>query len=154
MEIDAKEKTALGSSVGADEGQSNQKSTLESIPVSDEKINETDEKSKLSMRERALLRQKMMAPEYLPTITLQTLFDMAYQSKPPVIEGLLYTGTYLFAGAPKVGKSFLVAQIAYHVSTGQDLWEDKVNPGTVFEPFPKKRTQNRIKRPNKNAEIG
>ena len=33
MEIDAKEKTALGSSVGADEGQSNQKSTLESIPV-------------------------------------------------------------------------------------------------------------------------
>ena len=101
MEIDAKEKTALGSSVGADEGQSNQNSTVESIPVSDEKINETDEKSKLSMRERARLRQKMMAPEYLPTVTLQTLFDTAYQSKPPVIEGLLYTGTYLFAGAPR-----------------------------------------------------
>ena len=132
MEIDAKEKTAQGSSVGADEGQSNQKSTLESIPVLDEKINETDEKSKPSMRERARLRQKMMAPEYLPTVTLQTLFDTAYQSKPPVIEGLLYTGTYLFAGAPKVGKSFLVAQIAYHVSTGQDLWEYKVNPGTVL----------------------
>ena len=132
MEIDAKEKTAQDSSVGADEGQSNQKSTLESIPVLDEKINETDEKSKLSMRERARLRQKMMAPEYLPTVTLQTLFDTAYQSKPPVIEGLLYTGTYLFAGAPKVGKSFLVAQIAYHVSTGQDLWEYKVNPGTVL----------------------
>ena len=32
MEIDAKEKTALGSSVGADEGQSNQNSTLESEP--------------------------------------------------------------------------------------------------------------------------
>ena len=31
MEIDAKEKTAQGSSVGADEGQSNQKSTLESV---------------------------------------------------------------------------------------------------------------------------
>lgn len=63
MEIDAKEKTTLGSSVGADEGQSNQNSTLESIPVSDEKINESDGKSKLSMRERARLRQKMMAPE-------------------------------------------------------------------------------------------
>ncbi len=49
MEIDAKEKTAQDSSVGADEGQSNQKSTLESIPVLDEKINETDEKSKPSM---------------------------------------------------------------------------------------------------------
>ena len=104
MEIDAKEKTALGSSVGADEGQSNQKSTLESIPVSDEKINETDEKSKLSMRERALLRQKMMAPEYLPTITLQTLFDMAYQSKPPVIEGLLYTGTWAVQTVPLYSK--------------------------------------------------
>ena len=43
MEIDAKEKTAPGSSVGADEGQSNQTFTVESIPVSDEKINETDE---------------------------------------------------------------------------------------------------------------
>ena len=31
MEIDAKEKTALGSSVGADEGQSNQNSTLEPV---------------------------------------------------------------------------------------------------------------------------
>ena len=37
MEIDAKEKTAQGSSVGADEGQSNLNSTVESIPVSDEK---------------------------------------------------------------------------------------------------------------------
>lgn len=31
-----------------------------------------------------------------------------------------------------MGKSFLVAQIAYHVSTGQDLWEYKVNLGTVL----------------------
>ena len=30
------------------------------------------------------------------------------------------------------------------------LWSDKVG----FEPFPQKRTQNRIKKPNKNAEIG
>ena len=37
-------------------------------------------------------------------------------NNPPLIDGLLYTGIYLFAGAPKLGKSFLMAQIAYHIS--------------------------------------
>ncbi len=50
----------------------------------------------------------------------------------PVIENLLYTGAYILAGAPKIGKSFLVAQIAHHVSTGQDLWGYKVHQGTVL----------------------
>lgn len=31
-----------------------------------------------------------------------------------------------------MGKSFLVAQLAYHVSTGQKLWEYDVRPGTVL----------------------
>ena len=48
------------------------------------------------------------------------------------MEGLLYAGAYILAGAPKIGKSFLVAQIAYHVSTGQDLWGYKVHQGTVL----------------------
>ena len=34
-------------------------------------------------------------------------------NNPPLIDGLLYTGIYLFAGAPKLGKSFLMAQIDY-----------------------------------------
>ena len=34
---------------------------------------------------------------------------------------IFHSGAYLLAGAPKIGKSFLVAQIAYHVSTGQEL---------------------------------
>ena len=40
---------------------------------------------------------------------------------PPIIDGFLYPGVYLFVGAPKVGKSFLMAQLAYHVSTGTAL---------------------------------
>ena len=40
------------------------------------------------------------------------------QSKPPLIDGMLYPGTYIFAGAPKLGKSFFMAQLAYHISTG------------------------------------
>ena len=46
------------------------------------------------------------------------LFQTPYKSRPPVVEGLLYADAYIFAGVSKNGKSFLVAQIAYHVSTG------------------------------------
>lgn len=60
------------------------------------------------------------------------LFQTTYKSRPPVVEGLLYAGAYILAGAPKIGKSFLVAQIAHHVSTGQDLWGYKVHQGTVL----------------------
>ena len=49
-----------------------------------------------------------------------------------IIDGLLCAGTYLFVGAPKVGKSFLMAQFAYHVSTGCRLWDYAVNKGTVL----------------------
>ena len=44
----------------------------------------------------------------------------------------IYPGTYLFAGAPKVGKSFLMAQLAYHVSMGLPLWGYPVHKGTVL----------------------
>ena len=43
-----------------------------------------------------------------------------------------YTGAYILAGAPKIGKSFLVAQIAHHVSIGQELWGYKTHQGTVL----------------------
>ena len=76
--------------------------------------------------------QRLTDPRYLHTITLTELFQTSYTSRPPIIEGLLYAGAYILAGAPKIGKSFMVAQIAYHVSTGQDLWEYKVHQGTVL----------------------
>ena len=38
---------------------------------------------------------------------------------------------YLFVGAPKIGKSFAMLQIAHHVSNGLDLWDKKVNQGKV-----------------------
>ena len=49
-----------------------------------------------------------------------------------LIDGILYPGTYLFVGAPKVGKSFMMAQLAYHVSTGKSLWESEVRQGKVL----------------------
>ncbi|MEE0732071.1 MAG: helicase RepA family protein [Acutalibacteraceae bacterium] len=69
---------------------------------------------------------------YLHTVSMTELFDSAYQSKPPIIDGLLYRGTYLFAGSPKIGKSFLMAQLAYHVSTGINLWGFDVRQGKVL----------------------
>ena len=76
--------------------------------------------------------QRINDPAYLPTVSMNELYENVYQSRPPVIDGLLYPGTYLFAGAPKVGKSFLMAQLAYHVSMGLPLWGYAVHQGTVL----------------------
>ena len=126
---DEKEKTVLNPSVGADGGQP--------IPCTDTSITDhpqdcNDEFSPEHIEK--LLREMKQAndPANLPTVTMRELYETVYQSRPPVIDGLLCSGTYLFAGAPKVGKSFLVAQLAYHVSTGQKLWEYDVRPGTVL----------------------
>ena len=59
---------------------------------------------------------KMLDPSYLPTISMSELYENVYEKKPPIIDGLLYPGTYLFVGAPKVGKSFFMLQLAYHLS--------------------------------------
>ena len=76
--------------------------------------------------------QRIYDPAYLPTVSMQDLYETVYPSRPPVIDGLLYAGTYLFVGAPKVGKSFLMAQIGYHVSTGLELWGYPVHQGAVL----------------------
>lgn len=81
------------------------------------------------------LRRKRIGnnPNYLHTVSLNELYDTVYESRFPVVENLLYTGAYILAGAPKIGKSFLVAQIAHHVSNGQALWGYEVkNPGAVL----------------------
>ena len=75
---------------------------------------------------------RMLDPSFLATISMQELYERIFQRKPPIIDGLLFAGTYLFVGAPKVGKSFFMAQLAYHVSTGTPLWEYPVRQGTVL----------------------
>ena len=104
-----KEKTVCNPLVGASGRQSIQ-STEVSIPHPDAKCN------------RKILETKSMAE----------IYDTVYLGKPPLIDGLLYPGTYLFAGAPKLGKSFLMAQIAYHISVGLDMWGFPVRQGTVL----------------------
>lgn len=127
----AKEKTALATSVGADERQSVQ-NTIDIIPTSDTEINPQIENSQENLEEMYRKMQRLTDPHYLHTITMTELYQTAYQSRPPIIDGLLYAGAYILAGAPKIGKSFLVAQIAYHVSIGRKLWDFEVHQGTVL----------------------
>ena len=116
--------TAVDASVGADDGRSLNICTGNSISEDDAEIKSFEE------LQRELLR--MADPSYLKTVSMTELFDNVYQSRPPVIDGLLYRGMYLFVGAPKMGKSFLMGQIAYHVSTGTPLWGFPVRQGTVL----------------------
>ena len=118
------EKTTPNVSVGADTEQSSQKCTENIITTENENI-KGFEKIKRKMLRRA-------DPSYLNTVSMTELYDTVYKSKPPLIDGLLYPGTYIFAGAPKLGKSFLMAQLAYHVSTGTPLWNYTTRKGTAL----------------------
>ncbi|WP_407721358.1 AAA family ATPase [Ruminococcus sp. JE7B6] len=69
---------------------------------------------------------------YLHTVSMTELYDTVYENRPPIVDSLLYNGLYLFVGSPKIGKSFLMAQLAYHISTGTPIWNYKVNKGTVL----------------------
>lgn len=128
MTDEKKKMTAQDSSVGADDGQSISQISKTTIPDPKGKSNSPEE----DLEELYRKMRRMSDPAYLHTVTLDELMDNVFEAKSPVIENLLYTGAYILAGAPKIGKSFLVAQIAHHVSTGQDLWGYKVHQGTVL----------------------
>lgn len=114
--------------VGADGGQSLSK-------ISEQSIAEEQAEHKPQERDfREILRQidRVNDPAYLPSLSMNELYEKVYPGKPPVVKGLLYPGVYLFVGAPKVGKSFLMAQLAYHVSMGLPLWGYEVRRGAVL----------------------
>lgn len=102
------------------------------ITTNHDKINQPEEFSEENFLEMQRRLDRISNPAYLHTMTLNELYETTYSCRPPIIGGLLYPGTYLLAGAPKVGKSFLVAQLAFHISTGQPLWGFPVQKSTVL----------------------
>ena len=58
----------------------------------------------------------------LETINAEDLQNRTYEPTPFLVDELIPDGLNILAGAPKIGKSFLVAQLAYHVSAGSRLW--------------------------------
>ena len=133
--LQEKEMTTLNPSVAADGEQSltnHNNSITDDIPdVNEDSVNlENDEQYDFEAEQQEMW--KTMDPNYLKTVSMSELYDTVYPSRPPVIDGLLYPGTYILAGAPKLGKSFLMAQLAYHVSAGLPLWGYNVHMGSVL----------------------
>ncbi|MEG1883171.1 MAG: helicase RepA family protein [Clostridia bacterium] len=119
--------TALIPSVGADGGQPISININQSIADTAAEINEN-----FGFEEVARQMRQYNSPGYMRTFSMNDLYENVYDSRPPIVDGLLYSGTYLFAGAPKVGKSFFMAQLAYHVSMGSKLWDYEVKKGVVL----------------------
>ena len=129
---ETKEKTAQIPFAPTNGGQSSHMYN-NSIPISEEKINDNfDPSPEEDVDEMLRKLQRMTDPRYLHTVSMTELYQTSYKSRPPIIDGLLYAGAYLLAGAPKIGKSFLVAQLAYHIGTGAPLWGFEVHQGTVL----------------------
>ena len=76
--------------VGADGGQSLSQKPNQSIAegVTEHKPPERDLEE--------ILRQisRVNDPAYLPTVSMNDLYEQVYPGRPPVVDGLLYAGTY------------------------------------------------------------
>ena len=115
--------TASVSSVGADGKQPIMKNHTEII------ANETA-KNNLQATNNCKSPEKSGCS--LQTVSMTELYDTLYPPRTPVVDGFLHGGTYLFVGAPKVGKSFFMGQLAYHIAMGIPLWDYSVRKGTVL----------------------
>ena len=115
--------TASVSSVGADGKQPNIKNNTEII------ANET---TQINLQATNNCKSPEKSGCSLQTVSMTELYDTLYPPRTPVVDGFLYGGTYLFVGAPKVGKSFFMGQLAYHIAMGIPLWDYPVRKGTVL----------------------
>ena len=113
--------TAPVLSVGADREQPNTKNHKEII------ANETAQ-----INLQAAQNPEKSRSGGLQIVSMTELYDTVYPPRTPVVDGFLYGGTYLFVGATKVGKSFFMGQLAYHVAMGLPLWDYPVRKGTVL----------------------
>ena len=99
-------------------------------------MDNTKENTESAMQEREpedfreILKKMRIDPS--STLGLDDLMETVYEKPPALIDGFLLNGIYILAGAPKTGKTFLMEQIAYHVSIGKPLWDMAVRQGTVL----------------------
>lgn len=119
MSLEAKEKAVPNTVVGATKEQQISKNVTQII-AEDSNVNNT----------KPAETSAMMGG--LEVLSMTELYDSSFEPRVPVVDGLLNSGTYIFAGAPKVGKSFFMAQLAYHVAMGVPLWDYPVRQGSVL----------------------
>ena len=68
----------------------------------------------------------------LETINAEDLQNRTYEPTPFLVDELIPEGLHILAGAPKIGKSFLVLQMAYQVSMGAPFLGFSSRQGTVL----------------------
>ena len=129
---DKKEMTTLNASVGADAGQSSKSFDEHIITHSTAKFNDEFSDYEENSANIDQIIQRMNDPSFMPVVSMEDIYGMVFSPKEWIINGILRSGLYILAGAPKVGKSFLVGQIAYHVSTGRPLWGHPVHRSPVL----------------------
>ena len=126
----ANEKMTVQNPSAPTDGEQSSNTDINIISSEDSEIKTQAKKERLRLLGSQLTHQS--SKNFLPTVNLEELFDEVYRDKPAIVENLIYPGTYILAGAPKVGKSFFVAQLAYHIATGQKLWDYEVKQSTVL----------------------
>ena len=117
-----KEKTAPDVSVGADTEQPLFKNTTSSISEYEGNIK--------SFEEMQREMQLSLDPSYLKTVSMNELFDTQYGSKQPLIDGLLYPGTYIFCRFAKTGKELsdgTACLSCQHRNTALELYNPERN---------------------------
>lgn len=68
----------------------------------------------------------------LHTISAQELLSIEFKNTKSVITRLMPRGTYIFAGASKIGKSWMVLWFANQISLGQPVWDFETSEGEVL----------------------
>jgi len=68
----------------------------------------------------------------LKTITAGELMDTQLVPKVQVVDGFLPAGTFILAGAPKVGKSFLMTQLCWCIAEGAPFLGYDTQPSDVL----------------------
>ena len=135
--IEGKEKTTVPiPSVGADGEQPISNYTTSIITADSNEINPQFSEIEDDFDEIQRRIARMNDPSYLNAITMTELFDTVYHDAEPIIDKLLFPGLYIFAGAPKKGKSYVMLQMAYQICTGSPLWGASGAAGAVFIPGP------------------
>lgn len=74
----------------------------------------------------------MLFKRNLPTVDAESLMNTYYPRPKECISSLLVQGITILGGAPKIGKSWLVLDLAVHIANGAPMWDMNTNQGTVL----------------------
>ena len=85
----------------------------------------------MTENEKALLQEETKRAGPL-TFTGEELLSEPLRPMSFIVDGLLSAGLYVIAGAPKIGKSWLVLWLCACVATGGPVWKFPTQQGTVL----------------------